>query len=80
MLKHINFTNLKKSEIHYVEIMDQTWKRLTPTIYEHPSQKSWTSWIWDQYLPENMKWKFGKLSRPRNHKTRKPENHNIRQP
>ena len=23
--------------------------------------KSWKSWMWDQYLPENMKLKFGKL-------------------
>ena len=22
---------------------------------------SWKSWIWDQDLPENMKWKFGKM-------------------
>ena len=24
---------------------------------------------WDQYRPEKLKWKFGKCSKPRNHKT-----------
>ena len=34
--------------------------------------KSWTSWIWDQYLPENMKlkWKGGTFLKPRNNKPR----------
>ena len=34
------------------------------------------AWIWDQNLPENMKWKFGKLLKPRNRKpkTKKPRN------
>ena len=22
---------------------------------------SWKSWIWDQYLPESMKWNFGNM-------------------
>ena len=36
--------------------------------------KSRKSWIWDQYLPENMKWKFGKFLKPRNQEINKPLN------
>ena len=34
--------------------------------------KSGKSCIWDEYLPENMKWTFGNLLEPRNHTTIKP--------
>ena len=46
---------------------------------------AWKSWIWGQYLPESMKWKFGEslilwnqwtfeTKKPRNHETKKPRN------
>ena len=24
-------------------------------------KKSWKSWVWDQYIPEDMKWHFGNM-------------------
>ena len=39
---------------------DGGWK--IPTI--RPTN-SWKSWIQDQYLPENMRWEFGKSLEPR---------------
>ena len=35
------------------------WKRRGPTNDEDTSETNLKSLIWDQYLPENMKWKFG---------------------
>ena len=51
----------------------QMTKRRAPTNLSDPSNKSWKSWIWDQYHLENMKWKCGNLfeiKKPRNQKTR----------
>ena len=39
------------------------------------SIRYWKSWIWEQYLPENMKWKLGTSLKPRNQVTSKPRNH-----
>ena len=44
-----------------MKMLDQIWKRRAPDNDEDPSKKSPTSWIWDQYLPDNMKWDFGKF-------------------
>ena len=35
--------------------------------------KSWKSWIWDKYLPENMKWKFGNKTKKRRNEDMKTE-------
>ena len=37
----------------------QFWKRRAPGNDEGPLNKILKSWIWDQPLPENMKWKLG---------------------
>ena len=42
------------------------WRRRTPNNPEDPSNTSLKSWIWDQHLPEHMKWKFGESLEPRN--------------
>ena len=39
--------------------VEQICKRRAPENNEDPFKKYWKSWIWDQYLPENMKQKFG---------------------
>ena len=41
----------------------QCWKRRAPGNLEDPVDIYfvWEYWIWDQYLPENMKWNFGKV-------------------
>ena len=36
-------------------------KRPAPTIHKDPSNQLGNSWIWDQSLPENMKWAFGNM-------------------
>ena len=41
----------------------------SPKNDEDPSNQILKSWIWDQYLPENMTWKFGEFLKPRNRKT-----------
>ena len=35
--------------------------------------KSRKAWMWDQYLPEHMKWDFGSFMKPRNQETKKPK-------
>ena len=54
------------------EILDQVRKRREPTNDEDPLNRILKPWIWDQYLPENMKRGFGKILQPRNHTTKKP--------
>ena len=46
-----------------------------PKIDEDPSKKTWTAWIWDRYLPENMKRKCcNKTKKLRNQETKRPRN------
>ena len=42
-------------EIESFDFLKQSWKTRAPKNDEDPSKKSQKSWIWDQYLPENMK-------------------------
>ena len=63
------------------------WKRQAPNMPATRLRNSWKAWIWDQYLPENMKWKFGKslilwTLKPRNQKreTNKPRNRDTKKP
>ena len=60
------------------------------TILKIRLTKCWTSWIWDQYLPENMKWNFGNMGslklgnfetkKPRSQETLKPRNQTTSKP
>ena len=55
--------NVRPETLFFDKMMDfqvcQFSKRQTPKNDEDPSKKSWKSWMWDQYAPENMKWKSG---------------------
>ena len=82
VFKHIIFTNIKISEIENVVIFRKDGHR---QILESRLRNSWTSWIWDQYLPESMKWKIGKFCKPINHETKhretkKPRNQETKRP
>ena len=69
------FINLKVSEIHVFDIFREDGHR---EILPIRLIKSWKSWIWDQYLPENMEWQFGKISKPRKKTTKnKPRNQHF---
>ena len=39
-------------------MLEQIWKKRAPKNDEYPFQQSRKSWMWDQYLPENMKRKL----------------------
>ena len=53
-------TNLRIAEIEIFEIVGKAGTEKKPTIR---LINSWKSWIWDQFLPENMKWKCGNTGR-----------------
>ena len=57
------FINIKMLDICNFELLDQVWKRRAPTNDEDPSKKISKIWLWEQYLPENKKWKFGHENR-----------------
>ena len=63
-LSNLIFINLGILETHHFVNFGKGGHRTIPTIRQIKSRKSW---IWDRYLPENMKWKFGKFLKPRNH-------------
>ena len=58
IFKKYIFANLENLEIH---IALQLWKDGRRQISKIRLIKSWKSWIWDQYLPRNMKWTFGNM-------------------
>ena len=59
----------------------ECWQRSKRRAPNNPADlirliRSWKYWIWDQYLPENLKWAFGKslkfeTKKPRNFETNK---------
>ena len=55
-------------------------KRRAPKIQTICLMPSSKSWIWDQYLPENMKWTFGKSLKLWNQETLKPRNQETLKP
>ena len=57
ILKHIIFVNHIFGNPRNAHI-GKDGHRTNPTIRLKSSLKSW---IWDQYLPGHMKWKFGNL-------------------
>ena len=58
-LKTIIFITLKMLGIQIFEIVGKDGRQNIPPIR---LIKSWKSWMWDQDLPENMKWNGNKLS------------------
>ena len=56
-LNHIISVDLKMLEIQNVEHVGNDGRREIPKIRR---VNAWKSWIWDQYLPEKIKWMFGK--------------------
>ena len=67
-VRFLNFWNLKTLKLRNSEMLfSEFWKFEKMKIEDgHRKvmkfrlEKSWKSWIWVQYLTENMKWKFGK--------------------
>ena len=51
------FKIIKVPGIYHFENVGKDGRRRMPTIR---LIQSWKSWIWDQSLPENMRWEFGK--------------------
>ena len=64
-----HFIHLHILESYNFQSCGQDGRRQIPTTR---LINSWKSWIWDQYLPENMKWKFGKSLELWNQETLKP--------
>ena len=60
--------NLKMLKIKNVDNFQKDGHR---TIMKTRLIKSRKSWIWDQYLPENMRWTFGNFLKPRSQGTKK---------
>ena len=64
-LKSLKFGSLKILEFQMFVFFwipkQNCWKARVPKIPTIRLINSWTSWILDQYLPWNMKWKFGNL-------------------
>ena len=56
--KHIMFINLIMLDFNSFWFLR---KRRAPEIMKIRVIISWKSWIWDKYLPENMKWIFGNM-------------------
>ena len=67
--KHFNFGNIV---FYILKFWKSQMLEKTGTEQSRKSvQKSWKSWRWDQYLPENMTWKFGifETKKSQNHET-----------
>ena len=47
-------------KISWLQVFEQM-EKAGPTIMTICLINSWRSWIWDQYLPESMKWTFLKI-------------------
>ena len=58
IFKNLILINLKVLDIQHFDFFrkDGRWKSRSPNI-----TISWKSWIWDQYIPANMKWHFGNM-------------------
>ena len=63
------FININNLEIDNCPIWEHIWKRWAPNNHKNIRVNKFKSWIWDQYLSKNMKSKFGKMLKPRNHTT-----------
>ena len=56
-LKTINFIKFIFLDIQQ---LGKLWKRRAPEIQKSRRILVWKPWIWDQYLQENVRWKFDK--------------------
>ena len=63
----VNITNFEKFR--------KDGRRQIPTILLN---RSWSSWIWDQYLPENMEWTFSQSLKLWNQETKQLLNQQSR--
>ena len=59
-VKHNMFINFKILEIQHFKMWTRFGEDGHRAMMNIRVNKSVRSWIWDQYLPEKMEWKFGK--------------------
>ena len=66
------FANHKFGRIKKTNCWNRFGKGERRQIMDIRQTKPRQDWIWDQYLPGNMKWRFCEFLKPRNHTTMKP--------
>ena len=72
LFEHIIFVNIKFGKSTKLKYWNRFGKDGCRTMMKIRLIKSRKSWTWDQSLPENMKLKFCKFMKPRNHKAINP--------
>ena len=87
IFRSIRFRNVTNFELHNFDSFRKDGRRTIPTFC---LMESWKSWIWDQYLPENMKWVVGNMgslklwnfttTKPGDQETKKPRNFGTKKP